>query len=195
MKKPYLFSQFRNITISGRIGTGQSTLARQLAETLGWEMLDGGKLFRAFMQEMGESVVNSGARPDSFDLEYEERVKKMLREKSQQVIQSHLAGFDAQGISGVFKVLLVCKDSKGNDKKEVRIDRLVNRDGVSVENAKHEVTEREAANLLKWRRLYMATDPEWVYWDRKYYDFVVNTYTHNQEESLQLVLKAIDYKG
>ncbi len=195
MKKPYRFSHIRNITISGRISTGQSTLARQLAETLGWEMLEGGKLFRAFMKEQGESVINTAARPDDIDLAYEKKVKKMLTEQSEQVIQSHLAGFDAQGIAGVFKILLVCEDKEGNDRSEIRIDRLMNREGVSVEEAKHEVREREASMLEKWRRLYVQGDPEWIYWDKKYYDFIVNTFSNNQEESLKLVLKELGYQA
>ena len=120
-------------------------------------------------------------------------VKKILREENNRIIQSHLAGFDAQRIEGVFKVLVVCEDEEGNDKKDIRIDRLVNRDKISVEDAKHEVIEREKRNLEKWRRLYADNDATWVYWDKKYYDLVINTYSHNQEETLKIALKAIGF--
>lgn len=181
----------RNITVSGRIGSGATTLATKLAETLGWEVLDGGKLFRKINQELGMSITDSNKRPDHFDLEYEERVKKILTEENHQIIQSHLAGFDAQGIDGVFKILVLCEGIEGNDKTEIRIDRLVNRDGVSVEEAKHEVLERESQHLEKFRRLYTQNDPNWVYWDKKYYDLVINTYSLNQEAALQKALEGI----
>lgn len=181
----------RNITVSGRIGSGQTTLANKLAESLQWEILEGGALFAKIHEQLHLSEEDAEARPDKFDLEYEEHVKKMLREKEHQVIQSHLAGFDAQGIDGVFKILVVCEDGQGNDKQEIRIDRLVNRRGISVEDAKQEVRERERQHLEKFRRLYVHGDPDWVYWNKAYYDLVINTFTHNQEETLRLALEAI----
>ena len=191
MNKPVDIPNVRNITVSGRIGSGATTLATHLAEKLGWEILDGGKLFRKINAELGLSITQSNNRPDSFDLEYEERIKTMLREGKYQVIQSHLAGFDAQGVEGIFKILVVVEDSQGEDKPEIRIDRLVNRDNVSIEEAKHEVLERERSHLEKFRRLYASGDTAWVYWDKKYYDLVVNTFSHNATESVQIVLDAL----
>lgn len=189
--KPIDLPDIRNITISGRIASGASTLATHLCEKLNWEFLNGGKLFRKFSAELGLNIIQTSTRPDKFDLEYEEKIKKLLKEGSRNVIQSHLAGFDAQGIKGVFKILTVCEDAEGIDKAEIRIDRLVNRDGKKVEDAKQEILERETQNLEKWRRLYADNNADWVYWDKKYYDLVVNTFSHNAEESVQIVLKAI----
>jgi cytidylate kinase len=191
MNAPVDIPNIRNITISGRIGSGATTLATHLAEVLGWEVLDGGKLFRKINSDLGFSITDSSKRPDNFDLEYEERVKKMLTEGTHQIIQSHLAGFDAQGIDNVFKVLVVVEDDQGNDKPEIRIDRLVNRDNVSTDDAKHEVLERERQHLEKFRRLYAQDDENWVYWDRKYYDLVVNTFSHNATESVKVVLDSL----
>lgn len=181
----------RNITVSGRIGSGTTTLATGLAQDLGWEFLEGGVLFEKFHKELGVSENEVASRPDKFDLEYEEKIKKMLRNGEHQVIQSHLAGFDGQGIEGVFKILVVCEDEEGNDKTEIRIDRLVNRKGISIEEAKEEIKRREEGHLSKWRRLYAKNDQNWVYWDKNYYDLVINTYSHNQEESLKIALEAL----
>ena len=183
----------RNITVSGRIGSGATTLATKLSETLGWDVLDGGKLFRKINAELGMSITDSNKRPDTFDLEYEEKIKKMLTEESHHIIQSHLAGYDGQDIKGVCKILVVCEDAEGNDKPDIRIDRLVNRDQVSIESAKHEVKERELQHLTKFRRLYEHDDEDWVYWDKKYYDVIINTYSHNQQETLDAALKGIGY--
>lgn len=183
----------RNITVSGRIASGSSTLAESLAEALGWKMLNGGDIFRTFTKEQGLDLIETNTRPDQFDLDYEERIKKMLREEEHNLIESHLSGFDAQGIDGVYKILVICEDINGVDKTDIRIDRLVNRDHDTVEHGKHEVLEREKQNLEKWRRLYANNDESWVYWDKKYYDYVVNTYSHNPDESLKLVLEEIGY--
>ena len=191
MKKPDIISGIRNITVSGRISSGASTLATHLSETLGWKFLNGGALFREFTAENGLDIVYTSTRPDQFDLEYEEKIKKIIKEKSNYVIQSHLAAFDAQGIEGVFKILVVCEDAEGVDKIEIRIDRLVNRDGKKVEDAKVEILERERQNLEKWRRLYANNNQNWVYWDKKYYDCIINTYSLNTEESIKAVLDSI----
>lgn len=179
----------RNITISGRIGSGSSTLAKHLAQELHWQLLNGGDLFREFSKDHGYA----NKRPDDFDLAYEKRVEGMLRDQEHQIIESHLSGFTAQGVDGVFKILVVCEDTNGEDKTDIRIDRLVNRDRSSVDEAKQEVLERERLNLEKWRRLYANGDEKWVYWDRKYFDLVINSYSHNPEESLALVLKTVGY--
>lgn len=184
-------SDIRNITVSGRIGAGATTLGKNLAVVLGWEALDGGKLMRKIQAELGVAVEEALKRPDHFDIEYEERIKKMLRVESHHIVQSHLAGFDARGIPQVFKILVVCEDENGNDKKEVRVDRLVNRDGTAVGQAKHEMMERDRQDLEKWRKLYVNNDQSWVYWDKKYYDLIINTYSHNQDETLKIALEKI----
>lgn len=193
-KKPAELPGIRNITVSGRIGTGKTTLAQHLAESLGWSVLDGGKIFRKLTREMGVHIKDTHKRPDSLDIAYEEKIKKMLREEKGHIIQSHLAGFDAQGIEGVFKILVICRNQEGKDKTSVRIDRLMNRDNISVEEAKEEVIEREKQNLEKFRRLYAKNDPDWVYWDEKYYDLVVNTFSLSSKEALGFVLKKLSLK-
>lgn len=185
------FSDIRNITISGKIGAGATSLAKNLSKALGWDFLEGGDLFEKIHKELKISQAMVSSRPDHFDLEYEKKIINMLTNEKNHIIQSHLAGFDAQGIPGVFKILVMCEDDQGNDKEEIRIDRLINRDGISLEEAKEEVLEREKQHSAKWRRLYANNDPKWEYWDRKYYDLAINTYSHNQDETLKLVLQAV----
>ena len=189
--KPKILPGIRNITVSGRIGTGKTTLAEHLGRVLGWEVLDGGKIFRQAAIDAKHHIKETSKRPDSLDLEYEEKVKKILKKENCHIIQSHLAGFDAQGIEGIFKILVICKNEKGKDKTSVRIDRLMNRDSLSLKDAKDEVIEREEQNLEKFRRLYAKNDKNWVYWDEKYYDLIVNTYSLNQKEALNFVLSKI----
>lgn len=191
MIKPSNLPNIKNITVSGKIGAGATSLGKNLSKTLGWDFLEGGDLFEKIHKELKLSQAMVNSRPDHFDLEYEKKVKKMLSSESHHIIQSHLAGFDAQGIDKVFKILVVCEDNQGNDKEEIRIDRLINRDKISIEEAKEEVLERERQHLEKWRRLYAENDQNWVYWDKKYYDLVINTYSHGQDETLKLALEKI----
>ena len=185
----------RNITISGRIGAGATTLAKKLSDVLNWPLLEGGDLFEKIHKQLNISQIDVLQRPDSFDLQFEAQIKKILTHEKNQIIQSHLAGFGIQGISGVYKILVICQDPQGEDKADIRIDRLMNRDGISLQAAKHEALIREKENLEKFRKLYAHNDPSWIYWDVKYYDLIVNTYSLNKEEALDFVLQHIGYKA
>jgi CMP/dCMP kinase len=190
MNKPVNVPNIRVITVSGRIASGSTTLAKKISDSLDWKLLEGGELFEKIHKELNLNQEMADKRPDRFDLEYEEKVKNIFRNDKHIVVQSHLAGFDAQGIEGVFKILVIC-NHHGIDQTAVRIDRLVNRDSLSTEEAKKEVLVREETHLDKFRRLYADNDPNWVYWDEKYYDLVINTYDHNAEETLMIALDAV----
>ncbi len=185
-----MIDEIRNITVSGRIGSGTTTLAVGLSKKLGWKFWEGGALVEKLYEELKINEVDTKARPDSHELWLDNKIKEMLTNDSKLIIQSHLAGFMAQGIKGVFKILVVCED-EGEDKTDIRIDRLVNRKGISIEEAKEEVKKREEGNLEKWRRLYAKGDKGWVYWNKKYYDLVINTYPNNAEDSLKIVLEEL----
>lgn len=184
----------KNITVSGRIASGSTTLAKHLSESLGWRHLEGGDIFwERVRAKLGLHSKDTNKRPDDEDKIFDEELKKMLKEENHLILETKLAGFNAQGIPGVFKILLECIDENGEDHMDIRIDRLVNREHESIQDAKQEVIEREKNDIEKWRRMYAEGDPSWVYWDPKYYDLVVNTYSHNPEESLELVLEAVGY--
>ncbi len=192
MDKPVEISDIRIITVSGRIASGSTTLAKHLAKQLGWKHLEGGEIFwEAVRKRLGLSEKDTNLRPDEEDKLFDEQLKKILEKDKNIVLETKLAAFNAQNIPGIYKILVICDDENGDDKADVRIDRLVNREELSVEDAKIEVLEREANDLEKWRKLYANGDPDWVYWDKKYYDLVVNTFTHNQEASSNLVIEKL----
>ena len=192
MDKPIDLPNIRIITISGRIGAGSTSLAKHLAQKLGWKHIEGGEIFwEAIRQKMDVANKDTKLRPDEEDMLFEEKQRTILRTDEHIVLESKLSGFVAQGLPDVFKIAVVCEDIQGEDQAQIRIDRLVNREELTMEEAKEEVLEREANDLGKWRRLYANNDATWVYWDHKYYDLIVNTFSHNQEESLRLSLEAI----
>ncbi len=193
--KPVKLPDIRMITVSGRIASGSTTLGRKLAKVLGWRHVEGGEVFwEAVRTKMGLEEKDTNLRPDKEDEDFDESLKKVLQNGKDLVLETKLAGFNAQGIGGVFKIGVVCEDEEGNDKTDIRIDRLINREKISINQAKEEVIEREKNDLEKWRRIYAGGDKNWVYWDKKYYDLVINTYSHNQDETLKLALQALEYR-
>ncbi|HSD98955.1 MAG TPA: hypothetical protein VLB73_04690 [Patescibacteria group bacterium] len=186
---------YRLISVSGRIASGSTTLAKKLAHALRWKRVEGGDIFwEAVRSKLGLAAKDTGLRPDEEDLAFEAMQKEILEKRDHMVVESKLAGFVAKDLSDVFKVLVVCVDPDGVDQTNIRIDRLVNREQMTIADAKEEVLVREKSDVDKWRRLYAHDDTEWTFWDEKYYDVVVNTYAHDPDEALQLVLEAVEKK-
>ena len=189
---PKKIDSVRIISISGSIASGSTTLAKRLSEKIGWKYIEGGEIFwEAVRKKMHLGSKDTALRPDNEDILFDQQLKKTLKEERNHIIQSHLAGFNAQGIKGVYKILVVCVDEDGKDQTQIRIDRLVNREGISVEKAKEEIIEREESDLKKWQKLYGDNDPSWTHLDEKYYDLVVNTYQSDRESTLKKTLETL----
>jgi cytidylate kinase len=199
--------QYDNITISGLPGCGSTTLLTQLKEKLmfdGWTGFSGGEFMRAYAMEKNlydkSQALHHDATvySDDFDRQVDFGVREKLSSQKKWIIESWLSGFMAQGVQGTLKVLMICSDDA------VRIDRIVNRDGVSIQEAKNSVLERYKKNLSKWQRMYAEEWQEWVvktgklpttepidFWRPELYDLVIDTFSTDKEKSLQMVLDAI----
>lgn len=196
MTKPIDLPGIRIITVSGRIAAGSTTLAKHLAKELGWKHIEGGEIFwEAVRSRLHLKSKETDKRPDQEDWDFDASIRDTLKNKSHLVLETKLAGFNAQGQDDVFKILVICDDEHGRDHIDIRIDRLINREKINIKKAKEETMEREKNDLEKWRRLYADNDPNWVYYDPKYYDLVINTYNHNVEESFKIALKRIKKKA
>ncbi len=174
----------RNITISGKVATGSSTLMHNLEpilQPLGWKFYSGGDFVREHCKELGLKLEDAAARGDDFARSLDTQISNRLKNEEKLVIESWLAGFDAHNIAGVFKILLICPD------EGVIIDRVVNRDGVTVDAAKEHIRVRTQENIKKWQRLYGPHD----FWDPKRYDLVIDTYKNGPSETLEIVLREL----
>lgn len=188
---------FRNVTIAGLPGAGSSTLGMNLAKALGWEYFSGGDFMRQYAIDRGLFDKNNKMHHpatvygDEFDREVDYSIRGRLSKDDHLVVDSWLSGFLAQGIAGVLKVLLVCSNDA------VRVDRIVNRDYVSVATAKDHIFDREKQNLTKWTRMYQKEWQEWVgesridFYSPKLYDLVIDTYSHDREATLNICLKKL----
>ena len=188
-KKPLKYS---SVAISSPPGAGRSTLLNNLKNyltPLGWEFFSGGDWSRQFSIAAGKQDPNDLKHHKATDYgdEVDHQIDRAMREKItdssvHMAIESWIAGWNARDIKHVLKVLLMCDEA-------LRIDRIVNRDNIAVGEAKKHIRERETANLAKWKRMYGVRD----FWDPKYYDLVINTYSHGPRETLDLVLQALGY--
>lgn len=203
---------YKNITISGLPGSGSTTLLKLLKNNDalkfdGWTGFNGGEFMRAYAKEKGlfeekGNLHHSAAHyEDDFDREVDMGMRDKLLHEDHWILESWLSGFMAQQVPGTLKVLMVCSD------KAVKVDRVVNRDKVTAEEAIENMHNRYIENLTKWSRMYSNEWNEWVvkpgtvraedpidFWRPELYDVVIDTYSHNQQETLDIVLDAIEKK-
>lgn len=199
--------KYQNITISGLPGSGSTTLLKLLKHELemkGWKGFSGGEFMRAYALEHGSFEEQSGLHHDSshyadeFDRSVDMDMRGKLSREKNWIIESWLSGFLAQKVPGVLKILMHCSDDA------VRVDRIVNRDRVTVETALENMRVRTQNNLAKWTRMYANEWQEWVvsegkakphekidFWRPELYDVCIDTYKSNREQSLQIVLKEL----
>ncbi|HCR81723.1 MAG: hypothetical protein UX28_C0001G0085 [Candidatus Pacebacteria bacterium GW2011_GWA1_46_10] len=196
---------FKNVTISGLPGAGSTTLLAMLKEALpDWQGFSGGEFMRLYATEQGLFDGNNTLHHsslvygDDFDKKVDFGMREKLETGEKWILEAWLSGFMAQGVKGTLKVLLTCSD------EAVRIDRIVNRDGVTIETAKKHIHKRSQENLAKWARLYAPQWQEWVvetgkvtksdpidFWRPDLYDVVVDTYSTNSKQTLNKVLDAL----
>ncbi len=185
--------KYQSIAISGRPGAGRTTLftnLKKVLEPLGFEFFSGGEWSRKYaiehgLQNPGDPKHHSAAvYGEDVDHEIDISMRKKLEDGGNYVVESWIAGWNMRGLKHVLKILLICDDA-------LRIDRIVNRDLISVEAAKENIKKREEENLAKWTRIYKV--PETDFWDTKHYDLVINTYSHGPQETLDITLQALGY--
>jgi cytidylate kinase len=207
MHDSYLYN---NITISGLPGSGSTTMLDSLREALkfdGWVGYSGGGYMRDYAKKQGlldaegDLHHSAGAYPDDFDLQVDMDMRTKLQTESRWILESWLSGFLAQQVPGTLKILMKCSD------KSVRVDRIVNRDGVTPDKAIANMNYRYEVNAQKWRRMYKEQWQEWVvkpgtmrpsdpidFWHQDLYDLVIDTFASNQQESLERVVHVITQK-
>ena len=121
---------------------------------------------------------------DDFDRQIDSDMRNRLIKEKHIVLESWLSGFVARDLKNVFRILLICSD------EALKIDRVVNRDTVTVEEAKIFIKEREEENFKKWKRLY----GDYNFFDPKYYQLVIDTYKTGPMETLGKVLDKLGFK-
>jgi cytidylate kinase len=199
-----ILTKYRNITISGLPGAGSTTLGKHLANHLQYHFHSGGDFMRQYAIDHGyfdpkQSVHHAAtAYPDDFDLKVDYEMRASIKDKSEFVYESWLSGFLAQQIEGTFKILVYCSDDA------VRVDRIANRDDITIAEAKEHIFAREEKNLEKWIKMYSKEWGEWVvapgtigsnepiyFWRSELYDLAIDTYKLGKEETLEKVLSLI----
>ena len=197
-------TKYQNVSVSGLPGAGSTTLGKHLAQHLGFKYYSGGDYMRKYAIEKGyfdpaQTVHHSAAvYPDDFDRQVDYSVRERMSTQVGCVYESWLSGFLAQQVEGTFKIFVYCSDDG------VRVDRIANRDDITIAEAKEHIFAREQKNLDKWVKMYGNEWKDWVvkpgtlgkdepiyFWRSELYDLAIDTYRLGKEETIELAIKTV----
>jgi cytidylate kinase len=170
------------ITVSGPAGSGKTTFAEALAESLSYEYVSGGDIFRSMADERGVSLVEFNKlaeEDDQVDRDLDRRLRDIAAERTDLVLESRLAGWMA-GEHADLKFWLDAPDS-------VRYERIADREDKSVDIAREETDERAKSEAKRYREYYNI-DIE----NRSIYDLVINTARWTPTAEVDIALAAVE---
>jgi predicted cytidylate kinase len=145
------------ITISGHPGSGTSTLVDSICKVKGWSSLNGGQIFREEAKNRGMTLAEFGdlcANDFSVDKSLDEILKSnMQNPEGPDVMESRLSGWWAHLLNlDCFRIWLDVNE-------EVRAQRVVNREGITLEEALLNNRKRSEIDLARYQEMY-GLNPE-----------------------------------
>ncbi len=166
------------ITISGLPGSGTTTVARILAEKLGWKLISAGDVFRKLAIERGMTLEEfSQYAEDNPEIDlYIDRMQRELAEKEENVVvEGRLSGWM---IKDAFKVWIYAD-------ADVRYGRIARREGIEISRARVETKRREELEKRRYKKFY-SIDLD----DLTIYHIAINSGKFKPEEIVEIILKA-----
>jgi cytidylate kinase len=175
------------IVISGRPGSGKSSLASYLSKKYNLRLVSAGNMFREVAKEQGFEPRGSSFLDFHKELEKDRKLSEKIdkqvdmkvvseAKKGNCVIEGWLAGYFVKKAD--LKIFL-------NVPLKVAAKRIANRE--NVKDNLHITIKRERSFLRRARKEYNI-DPN----DVSYYDFVVNTAKLSQEDTERIVDIMVD---
>ena len=176
------------ITISGKAGSGKSTVARLLSEKLKLKHYSIGDLMRIMANEKKLTLLefNKLAEKDkSIDFELDNKLKELGKAKDNFVVDGRLTAFFIP--NAYVKVFLDAND-------EVRAERILRdkRQQEKSENLKETIAsikKREESEKKRYQKYYGVN-----YLDKKLYNYVIDTTKLNPNQVVEKIVEFINTK-
>jgi cytidylate kinase len=135
------------LTISGLPGSGTTTVGKLLAEHYSVGMISAGDVFRGLAKERGVTLAEFGRLAESdpsIDVEIDKRQSDIANSSDNLILEGRLAG---QMAKKALKIWIKAP-------LEVRVKRIVDREGSSFEVRMQETVEREASEALRYKEIH-----------------------------------------
>ena len=176
------------ITISGKAGSGKSTVAKILSEKLNLKHYSIGDLMRAMAFEKGINLLELNKiaeRDKSIDFELDNKLKELGKAKNNFVVDGRLTAFFIPHAD--LRIFLETDD-------EVRAERIL-RDkrqqekSASLKETIESIRKREASEKKRYQKYYGVD-----YIDRKLYNLIIDTTKLNPNEVVGKIVGFVNKK-
>lgn len=166
------------ITISGRPGSGKSTVCKLVAKELHLKHYSTGEFMRSIAKNKGISLLELlklAEKDNSIDEELDERQRSLALNEDNFIIDARIGFFF---IPWSFKIYL-----------DVSLDeaarRVSKRENISFNKAKEESSQRLKSEHKRYLDLYDVN-----YEDKKHFDLVINTDDKTPKEICNIIVNA-----
>ncbi|MEM0453346.1 MAG: AAA family ATPase [Sulfolobales archaeon] len=169
------------IAVSGRPGSGKTTLAKSLAEALGLRYVSSGGIFRKMAEKLGVSLVDMSRIAEN-DFSIDKAIDEEARNEALKggvVVDGHIAAWILKDLAHI-KISVIAP-------LEVRVSRIAKRDSLSFEEALRIIKKVEDSENRRFKALY-GLDLS----DNTVFDLIINTSTFTPGECLNIALEAIN---
>ncbi|WP_457548744.1 (d)CMP kinase [Archaeoglobus sp.] len=168
------------ITVSGLPGSGTTTVAKLLAEKLGWKLISAGEVFRKLAIERGmtlEEFSQFAENNPEIDIYIDKMQRELAEREENVVVEGRLSGWM---IKDAFKVWIYADP-------EIRYERIARREGIELSRARVETRRREELERRRYKKFY-SIDID----DISIYHLAINSGSFKPEEIVEIILKAFD---
>jgi CMP/dCMP kinase len=178
------------ITISGVAGSGKSTVAKMVAEKLGFKHYSAGDFMREIASDKDVSLLELSeiAEKDrSIDEDLDKRTKKLDSEEDNFVMDSRLA---FHFIESSFKVFLDVDDNEAAKRVFTAIQkkskgREVEKESTTLKSTLEGIKRRRGSEKLRYKKYYNLNP-----FDKNNYDIVIDTTNMTAAEVAEKIVSA-----
>jgi cytidylate kinase len=171
---------FHSLAVSGECSSGKSTLCKTLSQILNWTHVDVGNEFRKIAEPRGLRIEEFGSIPDPLLRQIDDQIRHRIQIEVNVIWDGRLACYLARNTMKVFKVY--CVADLG-----IRARRSVNRDKISLEEARRKVLARDSEEADVFGRLYGISNP----YSEKWVNLRLDTSHSSPKELANKVLRAL----
>ena len=173
------------VTISGPPGSGTSTLVSKLSESLGWESINGGEVFREEASKRSLSVEELSEKAKE-DLEVDRELDKLLQsrmssEDCPEIVESRLSGWWAhKNDIDCLRVWVQVSDHE-------RAMRIKKREGGSFDECLARSRQRQSDDMDRYRELYGINLD-----DMSPYNLIIDADEKDEDEVFEIVVNEME---
>ena len=172
------------LAISGPHGAGKSTVAKLVAEKLGYRYVSAGDMFRKIAKERGktlEEFSKLAEMNEEIDHAIDQETLKIAEQSDNLVVDAQLAGWLLKDKADLLIYITA--------PIEIRIERIAKRDGKSIEQSQKETLVREKSEKNRYQKLYKINIS-----DTSIYDIIINSKKFNANDCVEIILKAVNLR-